>query len=206
MAPSHDQLVARLSELIAIPSVSADPAHVGDVRRAAQWVVDRIRAAGGDADVVDWHGTPLAIGEVRASLEPESAPTVLCYAHFDVQPSDPLELWESAPFELTERDGWLYARGVADDKAHLFMLLEAAGSLALAGELPVNVRFACDGEEETGGHSVVAWLERDTRGADAAIVLDGSMFRRGVPALTTGLRGLRYFHVTVRTEIGRAHV
>ncbi len=166
---------------------------------AAQWVVARIRAAGGEAEVVDWHGSPLAIGEVRASLGAESAPTILVYAHFDVQPPDPLDLWESPPFELTERDGWLYARGVADDKAHLFMLLDACESLAAAGELPVNVRFACDGEEETGGDSIVQWLERDERGADAAIVLDGGMLRRDVPAIEIGLRGVCYFHVTVRT-------
>ena len=199
MARSHESLVAGLAELIAIPSVSADPAHGDDVLRAARWVVERIREAGGDAEVVDWHGSPLAIGEVRASREPESAPTVLCYAHFDVQPPDPLALWESSPFALTERDGWLVARGVADDKGHLFMLLEAARSLAVAGELPVNVRFACDGEEETGGSSIVDWLAADVRGADVAIVLDGMMLRRDMPSLEIGLRGVCYFHVIVRT-------
>ncbi len=199
MTRSHGSLVAGLSELIAIPSISADPAHRGDVQRAAEWVVGRIRQAGGEADVVDWHSSPLAIGEVRASRAPESAPTILSYAHFDVQPPDPLELWDSPPFELTERDSWLYARGVADDKGHLSMLLEAVESLASAGELPVNVRFACDGEEETGGRSVLEWLEQDTRGADAALVLDGGMLRRDVPAFEIGLRGICYFHVTVRT-------
>jgi acetylornithine deacetylase/succinyl-diaminopimelate desuccinylase-like protein len=199
VARSHETLFAELSELIAIPSISADPAHGADVQRAAEWVVARIRAAGGEAEVVDWHGSPLAIGEVRASAGAESAPTILVYAHFDVQPPDPFELWETPPFELTERDGWLYARGIADDKAHLFMLLDAATSLAAAGELPVNVRFACDGEEETGGDSIVQWLEQDSRGANAAIVLDGGMLRRGVPAVEIGLRGVCYFHVTVRT-------
>ena len=143
--PTHEELRRQLAELIAIPSVSADPAHAGDVERAAAWVADRIRGAGGTADVVPGtSGRPLVIGEVAASERPESAPTVLCYAHFDVQPPDPLELWETPPFELSERDGWLYARGVADDKAHLFMLVEAARQLASAGELPVNVRFALD--------------------------------------------------------------
>ena len=199
MARSHETLVAELSELIAIPSISADSAHGADVQRAAEWVVARIRAAGGEAEVLDWRGSPLAIGEVRASTGAESAPTILVYAHFDVQPPDPLDLWETPPFELTERDGWLHARGIADDKAHLFMLLDAATSLAAAGELPINVRFACDGEEETGGDSIVEWLEQDERGADAAIVLDGGMLRRDVPAVEIGLRGVCYFHVTVRT-------
>jgi acetylornithine deacetylase/succinyl-diaminopimelate desuccinylase-like protein len=191
--------VAELAELISIPSVSADSAHAGDVRHAADWVCDRIRRAGGDADVVDWHGSPLAIGEVRASSGAEGAPTVLCYAHFDVQPPDPLELWETSPFELTERDGWLYGRGVADDKCHLFMLLKAVELLRAEDRLPVNVRFACDGEEEVGGHSVVEWLQADERGADVAIVLDGGMVARDVPGFTIGLRGICYFHVTVRT-------
>jgi acetylornithine deacetylase/succinyl-diaminopimelate desuccinylase-like protein len=198
--PSDEELRSQLAELIAIPSVSADPAHAPDVEAAAAWVAQRIRGAGGTADVVPWNGgRPLVIGEVAASERPGSAPTVLCYAHFDVQPPDPLALWESPPFELSERNGWLYARGVADDKAQLLMLVEAARALALDGELPVNVRFALDSEEEIGGRSIVEWLAADERGADAAIVFDGDMVERGVPTFNTALRGLCYFHVTVRT-------
>ena len=198
--PSHEELRDQLAELIAIPSVSADPEHAADVVAAAEWVATRVRAAGGTADVVPWDGgRPLVIGEVAASEKPESAPTVLCYAHFDVQPADPLELWDTPPFELAERDGWLYARGVADDKAHLFMLVEAARQLAEAGELPVNIRFAFDSEEEVGGQSVGEWVAADERGADAAIVFDGDMYERGVPTFYTALRGLCYFHVNVRT-------
>jgi len=122
-----------------------------------------------------------------------------------VQPPDPLELWETPPFELTRRDGWLYARGVADDKAHLFVLLKAVELLRAEGALPVNVRFACDGEEEVGGHSIVDWLEQDSRGADAAIVLDGGMVARDLPGFTIGLRGMCYFHVTVRTGARDLH-
>jgi acetylornithine deacetylase/succinyl-diaminopimelate desuccinylase-like protein len=127
------------------------------------------------------------------------APTVLCYGHFDVQPPDPLDQWESPPFELVQRDGWLYARGIADDKGQLYMLLKAAERLAVAGELPVNVRVACDGEEEIGGHSIVDWVAADERGADAAIVFDSGMVERGVPAFNIAVRGLCYFHVKVRT-------
>ena len=200
MAPTYEELKGKLAELIAIPSVSADPAHAGDVETAAAWVADQIRGAGGEVEILPWNGgRPLVIGEVRASAGAESAPTVLCYAHFDVQPPDPLELWESPPFELAERDGWLYARGVADDKAHLFMLVEAARQLAAGGELPVNVRFALDSEEEVGGQSVVEWVAADERGADAAIVFDGDTLERGVPTFNTALRGLCYFHVTVQT-------
>jgi acetylornithine deacetylase/succinyl-diaminopimelate desuccinylase-like protein len=200
VTPSHEQLRDQLAELIAIPSVSADPAHKKDVEAAADWVAGRIRAAGGTADVVPWNGgRPLVVGELAASERPESAPTVLCYAHFDVQPPDPLDLWESPPFELAERDGWLYARGVADDKAHLFMLVESARRLSEAGELPVNLRFAFDSEEEVGGQSVVEWVAADQRGAEAAIVFDGDMYERDVPTFYTALRGLAYFHVNVRT-------
>ncbi len=187
-----------LAEFLRIPSISADPAHAGDVTRAGEWVRDLIRAAGGECELIDWHGQPLAIGELRASGGAE-APTVLCYGHFDVQPPDPLELWESDPFEPVIRDGYLYARGTVDDKGQLYMMLAAARELALAGELPVNVRFCCDGEEETGGHSIVEFLEADERGADAAIIFDSGMIRRDVPAFNLATRGLAYFHVTLKT-------
>src|ERR1700744_2529004 len=195
MPPWFDEL----AEFLRIPSVSADPAHAGDVAAAGTWVCDLIRAAGGSAELVDWSGQPLAIGELRASRDPEQAPTVLCYGHFDVQPPDPLELWDSDPFEPEIRDGNLYARGAADDKGQLYMLLAAARELARAGELPVNIRFTCDGEEETGGHSIVEFIEADERGADAAIIFDSGMIARGVPAFNIATRGLVYFHVTVRT-------
>ncbi|HVW89270.1 MAG TPA: M20/M25/M40 family metallo-hydrolase, partial [Gaiellaceae bacterium] len=188
-----------LAEFLRIPSISADDAHRDDVVRAAQWVCAFVRDAGGECEVVDWHGQPLAIGEVRASKDAENAPTVLCYGHFDVQPPDPLELWESAPFEPEIRGAYLYGRGTVDDKGQLYMLLAAARELARAGELPVNVRFCCDGEEETGGHSIVEFLESDERGADAAIIFDSGMIRRDVPAFNLATRGMAYFHVTLRT-------
>lgn len=200
MKATHDELRDQLAELIAIPSVSADPAHAKDVEAAASWVASRIQSAGGEAEVLPWNGgRPLVLGEIAASERADAAPTVLAYAHFDVQPPDPLELWESPPFELAERDGWLYARGIADDKAHLFMLVEAARQLAAEGALPVNVRFALDSEEEVGGQSIVEWVAADERGADVAIVFDGDMVDRGVPTFYTAVRGLIYFHVRVRT-------
>jgi acetylornithine deacetylase/succinyl-diaminopimelate desuccinylase-like protein len=197
--PSHESLVAELAELIAIPSVSADPTHQADVASAAEWVAQRVRRAGGSAEVIPWGERPLVVGEIRASQNAESAPTILCYGHFDVQPPDPLELWESPPFELVERDDWLYARGIADDKGQLFMLLKAAELLAAAGELPVNLRIACDGEEEVGGHSIVDWIAADERGADAAIVFDSGMVERDVPGFNIAVRGVCYFHVKVST-------
>jgi acetylornithine deacetylase/succinyl-diaminopimelate desuccinylase-like protein len=196
--PSHADLFAELAELIAIPSISADPAHAPDLARAAEWVAERIRRAGGTVEIDQRNDRPLVIGEVPASGGGD-APTVLVYAHLDVQPADPLELWETEPWELTERDGLLVARGIADDKAHLFMLLKATELLAAAGELPVNVRFAIDAEEEVGGHSVVDWVEEDTRGADAALVLDGGYATPELPSFCNALRGVCYFHLIVKT-------
>src|SRR6202453_831959 len=195
MHPWFDEL----SEFLRIPSVSADEAHADDVAAAGNWVCQLIRHAGGDAELVDWHGQPLAIGELRASRDPEHAPTVLCYGHFDVQPPDPLELWESAPFEPEIRGEYLYGRGVADDKGQLYLLLSAARELARAVELPVNVRFTCDGEEETGGNSILEFLADDDRGADAAVIFDTEMVARGVPAFNIATRGLVYFHLSLRS-------
>ncbi|HET6944732.1 MAG TPA: M20/M25/M40 family metallo-hydrolase, partial [Gaiellaceae bacterium] len=145
VAEIESQWLAELASWLEIPSVSADAAYRDDVLKAGNWVRDFVTSAGGRAEVVDWHGQPLVVGEVRASGGAEAAPTVLCYGHFDVQPAEPLELWESPPFEPAVRDGWLYARGAADDKGQFFMLLKAAEQLAEVEELPVNVRFLCDG-------------------------------------------------------------
>lgn len=194
-----------LAEFLRIQSVSADPAHVGDVRTAGQWVSQFVGAAGGDSELIDWSGHPLAVGELRASREAASAPTVLCYGHFDVQPPDPLELWESPPFEPEIRGEYLYGRGVADDKGQLYLLLAAARELALAGELPVNVRFACDGEEETGGQSILEFLDADQRQAGAAVIFDSGMIRRGKPAFNIATRGILYFHLMVRTGVRDLH-
>jgi acetylornithine deacetylase/succinyl-diaminopimelate desuccinylase-like protein len=188
-----------LAEFIRIPSVSADLEREGDVRRAGQWVCDFVRASGGDAELRDWDGHPLALGEIPASAGGADAPTVICYGHFDVQPPAPLELWESDPYEPTIRGERLYGRGVADDKGQLYMLLKAAERLASENALPVNLRFCCDGEEETGGHSIVDFLAADERGGDACVIYDSAMLRPGVPLFNLSVRGLVYLHVRVRT-------
>ena len=198
MAELDPVWLEELSEFLRIESVSADPERKDEVRRAAEWVRDFVRRAGGEAELVETETFPLAVGEIRASGAGE-APTVLVYGHFDVQPPAPLEAWGSPPFEPTIRDGWLYGRGTADDKGQLYALLKATELLGAAGELPVNVRIVCDGEEETGGHQVVDFIARDERGADAAVIFDSSMPRRGAPVFHIATRGLVYFHVTVRT-------
>ncbi len=188
-----------LSEFIAIPSVSADAAFREDVKRAGEWVCERIRQIGGTAELTPFGEKELALGEIPASTDPANAPTVLCYGHFDVQPPAPLELWESDPFELTIRDDWAYGRGITDDKGQVFILLKAAQKLAEANALPVNLRFACDGEEEIGGHTIVDYLAVDDRGADAAIIFDGGMLRMDVPVFDLATRGLIAFDVKVTT-------
>lgn len=199
MAELRQDWFDELSELLRIPSVSADPAHKADVVRAAEWVADKIRRSGGEAELVPYGERPLVVGEIRASSNADNAPTILCYGHFDVQPPAPLDLWESDPFEATIRDEWLYARGVADDKGQLWMLLHAAGELAAAGELPINIRVVSDGEEEVGGQSIVQFLAEDERGADACVIFDGGMEARDLPALSIATRGLAAFNIRVRT-------
>ncbi len=194
-----------LSELLRIPSVSADPAHRDDVRRAAEWVCQFVRRSGGECELVERGVRPLVTGEIRASDDADSAPTVLVYGHFDVQPPAPLDAWESPPFEPTIRGEWLYARGVADDKGQLYLLLKAAALLAAEGALPVNLRVACDGEEEVGGHSIVDWIVEDERGADACVIFDAHMPKRGQPAFYLATRGLCYFHVRVRSGVRDLH-
>jgi acetylornithine deacetylase/succinyl-diaminopimelate desuccinylase-like protein len=188
-----------LYELLRIPSVSADPAHRDDVRRAGEWVRDFVRRAGGEAEIVDTPTFPLAVGEIPASNGASDAPTVLLYGHFDVQPPAPLELWDSDPFEPEIRDGYLYARGAVDDKGNAYLLLKAAELLAREGALPVNVRVAFDGEEETGGSSIVDFLEQDERGADACMIFDSGMPREDVPSFDLGTRGLVYFHLRLKS-------
>jgi acetylornithine deacetylase/succinyl-diaminopimelate desuccinylase-like protein len=188
-----------LFDFLRIQSVSADPAHAADVRGAAEWVRDFVGSAGGEAELVHTDGQPLVVGEIAASAGASGAPTVLLYGHFDVQPPAPLDAWDSPPFEPEIRDGWIYARGAADDKGNLYLLLKAAAALAAEGALPVNVRVACDGEEETGGDSIVRFLAEDERGADACVIFDGPMPRVDVPAFEVGTRGLAYFHVRLRT-------
>ena len=194
-----------LSELLRIPSVSADPQHAGDVRRAGEWVRDFVRRAGGEAELQETDSQPLVVGDIPASSGDGDAPTILVYGHFDVQPPAPLELWDSDPFEPTIRDEWIYARGVADDKGQLWTLLKGAALLATDGALPVHLRIACDGEEEIGGHSIVEFLANDERGADACIIFDSAMERRGVPAVCTGTRGVMSFELQVRSGARDLH-
>jgi acetylornithine deacetylase/succinyl-diaminopimelate desuccinylase-like protein len=197
--------VDELSELLRFPSVSADPAARGAIVDAMRWVESFVEAAGGRAEIAAGPDRLLAVSEVRASRDEGHAPTVILYGHVDVQPPDPVDAWESPPFEPAIRNGWLYARGATDNKGNFFLLLKALELLAADGQLPVNVRVICDGEEEIGGETVVDFLRDDPRGADALVSFDSNMPRRDLPALCLGLRGLCFLDVCVRTGTDDLH-
>ena len=194
MAPIREEL----EDWLRIPSVSTGGGDADALGRACDWVLERIEAAGGSAERVVVDGSnPMAVGELRASRD--DAPTVLSYGHYDVQDPGPLDAWESPPFEPTERDGRLYARGAADDKGNFLPLLHVACELARAGELPVNVRLLVEGEEEVGSSSVLRYLREQPPEVDAAIVFDSLMADERTPAINTGARGLIQGPVEVRT-------
>jgi acetylornithine deacetylase/succinyl-diaminopimelate desuccinylase-like protein len=189
-----DGWLDELGSFLAIPSVSADPARAADVTRAAEWVADYVRRLGGEAEVRE--DGRLVVSEIPG---PPGAPTVLVYGHYDVQPPDPLELWESEPFTAEPRGEWLYARGVADDKGQLWMQLKAIESLVLGDGAPVTFRVVCDGEEETGGDAISRFLDSDDGPADACVCLDGWMKTRNTPELVVATRGLVALDLDVQT-------
>ena len=198
------KLLEDLEDWLRIPSISTGGGDPADLERAAAWVIDRVRDAGGEGELVRLgDANPLAVGELRADRP--DAPTILIYGHYDVQGPGPEELWHSPPFEPTLRDGRLYCRGACDDKGNFLPLLHVACAMARAGELPVNVRVLVEGEEEMGGGAVTEWVREDARGADAAIVFDSGIPDPETPAVTVGLRGVVMVGVTVRTAERNLH-
>lgn len=197
-------LLEETLDWLRIPSISAGARDEEALRHAAAWAIQRVRRAGGTAEMVDTPGgAPLVVGELRSAKK--NAPTVLIYGHYDVQdPGDP-QLWDSPPFEPTVRDGRIYARGATDDKGNFLPLLHVACELAKAGQLPVHIRVLVEGAEETGSDDVGEWVRQDTRGADAAIVFDSGMVDADRPALTVATRGMVMAHVEVRTGTQTAH-
>jgi acetylornithine deacetylase/succinyl-diaminopimelate desuccinylase-like protein len=187
-----------LKDFLRIPSVSTDPAFKQDVLRCARFVVEQMQAAGLTAELIATDGYPLAYGEW---LGAPGKPTLLFYGHYDVQPVDPIELWRHDPFEPTEEGDELVARGATDDKGQSFAQLKAvAAVLAERGSLPVNVKFIVEGEEESGGEAIDAFVRADAGSrlaADAVVVSDSSMFGPGQPSLLYGLKGLQYMEIKV---------
>ncbi|BDC51377.1 hypothetical protein F183_A36930 [Bryobacterales bacterium F-183] len=191
------RLLDELKDFLRIPSISTLPEHAGDVGRAAEFVAQSLRDAGlENVEVIPTERHPLVYADwLRAG---EGKPTVLCYGHYDVQPPDPLELWHTPPFEPTERDGNLYARGSADDKGQMYMHVKAVEALrASLGEIPLNLKFLIEGEEEIGGASITKYVAENPEKlkADVALVSDTALYAEGIPTLCIGLRGLVYTEI-----------
>ncbi len=188
------RFVEELKELLRIPSVSTLPDHRDDVRRAAEFVADKLRLAGMEhVELIEGVGHPLIYGDW---LHASGKPTVLCYGHYDVQPAD--GVWISPAFEPTERDGNLYARGSADDKGQMYIHIKAVEALMkVNGALPLNVKFLIEGEEEVGGASIAKYVAENPAKlkADVALVSDTNMYAANLPTLNIGLRGLVYMEV-----------
>lgn len=197
---SAAQYAEDLMEFVRIPSVSTDPERRPDIEAAAAWVAGRLARAGvPEVRTMETPGHPVVLG--RWQVDPE-LPTVIVYGHYDVQPPDPLELWESEPFEPEVRDGKVYGRGASDDKGGVLVAIQAVEALARAGggKPGINVTFLIEGEEEVGSPNLPVFLDqqREILKADLAISADGGIHGVGIPSLTVGSRGLAGVHVTVR--------
>lgn len=200
---NKDRFLQELFELIRIPSISADPAYSGDVKKAAEFVADSLKSAGADkVTVYETQGHPIVYGE---KIINESLPTVLVYGHYDVQPADPIELWDSPAFEPEVRktdkhpNGAIFARGACDDKGQAFMHVKAFESMYKNDALPCNVKFMIEGEEEVGSSNLGPFCEanKELLACDVILISDTSIIDNDVPSITTGLRGLSYLEVKV---------
>ncbi len=195
-----------LCTFLRIPSVSARSEHAADCVAAAEFVANDLRAMGFAAELVPTPGHPIVLG--RWDGAGPSAPTVLIYGHYDVQPAEPLELWTSPAFEPTVRDGKLFARGSVDDKGQLHLHLKALQAhLAVRGTLPVNVIVLAEGEEEVGSVNLEHFLEREREqlACDAVVISDSTMFAPGIPSILSSLRGMAYVEINVRGPAGDLH-
>src|SRR3954471_10386281 len=196
---NRDRYVEELKDYLAIPSISALPQHAEDVRKCAEWTKNEMERIGlQNVKLIDPPASPVVYGDW---LGAEGAPTILFYGHYDVQPVDPVELWESPPFEATIRDGEIYARGAADDKGQVFMHFKAIEAhLKKSGRLPVNMKIILEGEEEIGSANLDNFVKehQSELGADVVDISDSPMFDRGMPSICYGLRGLVYFQIDLR--------
>ncbi|WP_213422155.1 dipeptidase [Bhargavaea massiliensis] len=202
----RDAHLAELTDFLKIPSISSLSEHKGDMRNAAEWLAGSLKAAGLENITIDeTKGHPVVYADW---LHAEGQPTLLIYGHYDVQPVDPLELWDSAPFEPEIRDNKLFARGASDDKGQVFMHVKAVEALFKTnGKLPVNVKFCIEGEEEIGSPNLPAYVEenRDKLAADVIVISDTGMQGPGRPAVCYGLRGLAGVQIDVKGAKGDLH-
>lgn len=200
---NKDRFIDELIDLLKIPSISADSSYKQDVQRAAEVVRERLKEAGCDtAELYETPGNPVVFGE---KIIDKNLPTILVYGHYDVQPPDPIDLWEKPPFDPVIKktelhpEGAIFARGASDDKGQMYMHVKALEFMTKNGQLPCNIKFMIEGEEEVGSVNLGWFLERhaDLVSNDVILISDTSMISRDVPSITTGLRGLSYMEVEV---------
>lgn len=194
---NKDRFLSELTDFLRIPSISADSRYKEDVARAAEFVKQSLLAAGADlVEICPTPGHPIVYGEktIDASL-----PTVVVYGHYDVQPADPLNLWDSPPFEPVIKDGKIYARGACDDKGQVFMHVKAFEFMMKTGSLPCNVKFMIEGEEEVGSDHLGDWIRQNKSRltGDVILISDTSIIANDIPSIDVGLRGLSYVEVEV---------
>jgi acetylornithine deacetylase/succinyl-diaminopimelate desuccinylase-like protein len=203
---NRERFREELFDFLRIPSVSARSEHKADVRRCAEWLMQKMSDAGLEVSIHDTKGHPVVVGEWRGAGA--DAPTVLIYGHYDVQPPEPLELWTSPPFEPEVRDGRVYARGSVDDKGQLYLHVKAVEAhLKANGSLPVNVILLAEGEEEVGSEHLMPFVREhaDRLRADAIVISDSGMFAPNMPTIGASLRGLAYFEIRVRAARSDLH-
>ncbi|WP_431312306.1 dipeptidase [Sporosarcina oncorhynchi] len=202
----REEHLEQLKNFLRIPSISALSEHNGDMRTAAEWLKDSLHKAGlENLSIDETEGHPVVYGDW---LHAEGKPTILFYGHYDVQPVDPLNLWESGPFEPEIRDNKLYARGSSDDKGQVFMHVLAVEALMKEnGTLPVNIKFIIEGEEEVGSPSLEKYIEdnKEKLAADIIVISDTGMYGSGKPAVCYGLRGLAGVQIDVKGAKGDLH-
>ena len=184
-----------LCEFLRIPSISTDGLHGAEIRQAAQWLADQFRAQRLTTEIVETEGHPIVFAE---SAPVPGAPVALVYGHYDVQPPDPLDEWETPPFEPTRRNGNLYARGATDDKGQMLTHVKSAQAwMQTVGHLPLQVKYVIEGEEEVGSDNLYRFIadHRDRLACDVVVISDTSQFAPGQPAITYGLKGIAYFEI-----------
>jgi acetylornithine deacetylase/succinyl-diaminopimelate desuccinylase-like protein len=203
---NSSRYLEELNQFLRIPSVSTDPSCRRDIRRAAEFVASQLRNAGiTTVELCETEGHPIVYGSVE--VDP-AKPTVLVYGHYDVQPVDPVDLWESGPFEPTVRDGRLYARGATDDKGQMMVHFKSIEAFkATKQELPVNLKFLIEGEEEIGSPHLDPFISDNVErlACDVVLVSDTAMFAPGIPSICSGLRGLAYMEIQLQGPKGDLH-
>ncbi len=192
-----DRFLSELLELLRIPSVSADSKYKADVRLAAEFICEKLKSAGADlAEINETAGHPIVYGE---KIIDKSLPTILVYGHYDVQPADPLNLWDSPPFEPVVKDEKIYARGACDDKGQVYMHIKAFETMMATNSLPCNVKFMIEGEEEVGSDNLGLFVKanKEKLKADVILISDTAIVANDIPSIDVGLRGLSYLEVEV---------